>query len=33
MSQDTFLFQLMNGISFGALLFFLASGFTLIFGS
>jgi branched-chain amino acid transport system permease protein len=32
MSGDTFLFQLMNGISFGALLFFLASGFSLIFG-
>lgn len=32
MSREEFLFQLMNGISFGALLFFLASGFTLIFG-
>jgi branched-chain amino acid transport system permease protein len=27
-----FLVQLLNGLSFGALLFFLASGFTLIFG-
>lgn len=32
MSRDTFVLQLMNGISFGALLFFMASGFTLIFG-
>jgi branched-chain amino acid transport system permease protein len=28
----SFLLQLLNGLSFGALLFFLASGFTLIFG-
>lgn len=32
MSFDFFMFQLLNGLSFGALLFFLASGFTLVFG-
>ncbi|MPZ73639.1 MAG: branched-chain amino acid ABC transporter permease [Nitriliruptorales bacterium] len=32
MTGQTFLFQLLNGLSFAALLFFLASGFTLIFG-
>lgn len=32
MSGRFLLFQLLNGLSFGALLFFLASGFTLIFG-
>lgn len=32
MSLQTFAFQLLNGLSFAALLFFLASGFTLIFG-
>ncbi len=32
MSAQTFFFQLLNGLSFAALLFFLASGFTLIFG-
>jgi branched-chain amino acid transport system permease protein len=32
MSLNLFLFQLANGVSFGALLFVLASGFTLIFG-
>jgi branched-chain amino acid transport system permease protein len=31
-SGQFLLFQLLNGLSFGALLFFLASGFTLIFG-
>lgn len=32
MNTQTFVVQLLNGLSFGALLFFLASGFTLIFG-
>ncbi len=32
MTGQTFAFQLLNGLSFAALLFFLASGFTLIFG-
>lgn len=32
MSAQVFVVQLLNGLSFGALLFFLASGFTLIFG-
>src|SRR5919106_5953333 len=32
MSPQVFVVQLLNGLSFGALLFFLASGFTLIFG-
>lgn len=32
MNVDTLLTQMLNGISFGALLFFLASGLTLIFG-
>lgn len=32
MSPQFFLAQLMNGLSFGALLFLLASGFTLVFG-
>ncbi|MDQ3579099.1 MAG: branched-chain amino acid ABC transporter permease [Actinomycetota bacterium] len=32
MTGQTFFFQLLNGLSFAALLFFLASGFTLIFG-
>lgn len=32
MSLNFFVFQLLNGLSFGALLFFLASGFTLVFG-
>lgn len=32
MSAQFFLVQLMNGLSFGALLFLLASGFTLVFG-
>src|SRR5215470_8658377 len=32
MNIDTLLTQMLNGISFGALLFFLASGLTLIFG-
>lgn len=32
MTAQTFFFQLLNGLSFAALLFFLASGFTLIFG-
>jgi branched-chain amino acid transport system permease protein len=32
MTAQFLLFQLLNGLSFGALLFFLASGFTLIFG-
>ena len=32
MTSQTFIFQLLNGLSFAALLFFLASGFTLIFG-
>jgi branched-chain amino acid transport system permease protein len=32
MNAQTFVVQLLNGLSFGALLFFLASGFTLIFG-
>lgn len=32
MNLNFFLFQLLNGLSFGALLFFLASGFTLVFG-
>ncbi len=32
MSAQTFFFQVLNGLSFAALLFFLASGFTLIFG-
>jgi len=31
-SPQVFVVQLLNGLSFGALLFFLASGFTLIFG-
>ena len=32
MTAYTFFFQVLNGLSFAALLFFLASGFTLIFG-
>jgi branched-chain amino acid transport system permease protein len=32
MTPQVFVVQLLNGLSFGALLFFLASGFTLIFG-
>ncbi|MDP3983420.1 MAG: branched-chain amino acid ABC transporter permease, partial [Acidimicrobiia bacterium] len=32
MSLRSFLVQVINGLSFGAVLFFLASGFTLIFG-
>lgn len=32
MTLQFFLIQMLNGLSFGALLFFLASGFTLIFG-
>lgn len=32
MTLETLLLQILNGVSFGALLFFLASGFTLIFG-
>lgn len=32
MSPRSFLIQVLNGLSFGAILFFLASGFTLIFG-
>jgi branched-chain amino acid transport system permease protein len=32
MTPEVFVVQLLNGLSFGALLFFLASGFTLIFG-
>lgn len=32
MTLSTFFLQLLNGLSFAALLFFLASGFTLIFG-
>ena len=32
MTLQTFFFQVLNGLSFAALLFFLASGFTLIFG-
>lgn len=32
MNAQFFFFQLLNGLSFAALLFFLASGFTLIFG-
>lgn len=32
MSLRSFWFQVLNGLSFGAVLFFLASGFTLIFG-
>ena len=32
MTGQVFVVQLLNGLSFGALLFFLASGFTLIFG-
>ena len=32
MTAQTFFFQILNGLSFAALLFFLASGFTLIFG-
>lgn len=32
MSGQFVLFQILNGVSFGALLFFLASGFTLVFG-
>lgn len=32
MSARSFLIQTLNGLSFGAVLFFLASGFTLIFG-
>lgn len=32
MTAQTFFFQVLNGLSFAALLFFLASGFTLIFG-
>ncbi|CAN5628955.1 branched-chain amino acid ABC transporter permease [soil metagenome] len=32
MTASTFFFQLLNGLSFAALLFLLASGFTLIFG-
>ncbi|HET9290705.1 MAG TPA: branched-chain amino acid ABC transporter permease, partial [Actinomycetes bacterium] len=32
MSRDELLLQALNGLSFGALLFVLASGFTLVFG-
>jgi len=32
MNLDAFLVQALNGLSFGALLFLLASGFTLVFG-
>lgn len=32
MTADAFLIQTLNGLSFGALLFVLASGFTLVFG-
>ena len=32
MTLDEFLLQALNGLSFGALLFVLASGFTLVFG-
>ena len=32
MSLKSFWLQMLNGLSFGAVLFFLASGFTLIFG-